>query len=60
MNFEQAFFNKKGFNILLKIIQFYSFKYVRFNDKLNLIASSDFGNIKCSDATKKLQDIFFL
>ena len=31
-----------------------------FNDKLNLIASPDLGNIKCSDAAKKLQDIFFL
>ena len=30
-----------------------------FNDKLNLIASPDFGNIKCSDAAKKLQEIFF-
>ena len=30
-----------------------------FNDKLNLIASPDFGNIKCSEAAKKLQELFF-
>ena len=30
-----------------------------FNDKLNLIGSPDFGNIKCSDAAKKIQEIFF-
>ena len=30
-----------------------------FNDKLNLIASLDFGNIKCSNAAKEIQELFF-
>ena len=30
-----------------------------FNDKLNLIASPDFGDMKCSEFSKKMQEIFF-
>ena len=31
-----------------------------FNDKLNLIISPDFGNLKCSELAKKIQENFFL
>ena len=51
--------NKNKQYSIINFVQIY-FDKKGFNDKLNLIASPDFGNIECSDLSKKIQEIFFI